>query len=629
MKKLYFMPLLFVLSASVLGAELKLPRLFADHMIFQRNQPVKVWGRATPGQSVSITLAGQEVRTTTEASGRFQVFLEPMKAGGPYRMTITGDTTLVYDDVLVGDVWVAGGQSNMEWQLQWEVNNWKEEVKDSNYPLIRFFKVPNEFSPIPLEDLSGGEWKVASDSTSGEFSAVAWFFAKQNHLEKGVPVGVIESFWGGTPAEAWTSIETLTHTPGYEARAEAVVHPKIPWEEYKKQNDAREARKWELMRDEKGAVASGAQQIDYDDSDWKIYEFPCNCEMTDLTWLRKEVLLSPDTVTQAQLYIDRVVQEAFVFFNGELIWKKTWKDDEKPLDIPVHLIRPGKNVIAYRVANSWDNHVYFGNPDEMWLRVNGKKRSLEGKWTYSNDVEPKIPLAEKLFQKESFLYNAKILPLGGYTARGVIWYQGENNAGEPQYYHQLFSNMIEDWRTLWGEDLAFLFVQLANFMERKDEPQESDWAKLREAQAQTLSLPKTGMAIAIDIGNAEDIHPRNKQDVGKRLWLAAKKVSYGEKLVYSGPVYKSHKVKGDKVIVQFDHVGSGLKASGLLKGFAVAGEDHQFHWATAEINNDQVILTAEGVKKPVAIRYAWADNPEATLYNEENLPAVPFRTDDW
>lgn len=629
MKRIFAACLCTAFSAMVFGASLKLPRVFADHMVLQRNQPVKIWGWADPGKSVTITFADQQLQAQADDSGKFQAQLRPMPAGGPYRMTVTSDTMLVVDDILVGDVWIAGGQSNMEWQLQWEVNNWKEEVKDSNYPQIRFFHVPNDFSETPQKDLTGGEWKVASDSTSPGFSAVAWFFAKHNHLEKGVPVGIVESFWGGTPAEAWTSIETLAHTPGYEDEAKKIIHPEISWEEFRKENDAKEERKWALMRDTAGAMATGAQRVDYDDSKWEKLDLPCNCEMTDLAWMRREVTLPADA-KNVELYIDRVVQEAFIFFNGTLVYKKSWNEDEKPIAIADSLLRTGKNVIAYRAANSWDNHVYFGNPNEMWLKVSGKKISLEGNWKYSNMVEPPLPQSIKLFQMPSFLYNAKIVPIGGYTARGVIWYQGENNTGEPQYYHQLFANMIGDWRALWGNDLDFLFVQLANFMERKDQPQEnSNWALLREAQTQTLSTPHTGMAVTIDIGNADDIHPKDKQDVGARLWLAARKVSYNEKLVYSGPVYQSIKVRGNEVTVQFGHIGGGLKTSGKLVGFAVAGADKQFHWAMAEINNGKVILSSPEVPHPVAVRYAWADNPEATLYNEENLPAVPFRTDDW
>lgn len=624
-----------ILSLILLGilvpafAQLEMPRIFADQMVLQRGAPVKFWGTSDPGEAISVRIGGITAQGSADASGSWEVIFPEHAAGGPYTVSVVGGSELAFSDVWFGDVWIAGGQSNMEWKLSWGVDNWEEEVRDSNYPQIRFFEVPNVVSVSPQSDIPSGEWKTASPQTAGEFSAVAWFFAKRNHLEKNVPVGIISSNWGGTPAEAWTSIETLEETSGYEKIADTIVNPSLPWPEFEKQNEAKEARKWELMRDQAGAIASGAQMVGYEDSDWTVYDLPCNCKMTDLAWLRREVTLSPDSISDMKLYISNVVQEAFVFFNGELLWSKKWNDDIKTLDIPKGLIREGKNVIAYRVANSWDNNVYFGRPGEMWLQVNGKQMSLEGNWKYSSEVEPRIPQSVKMFQMPSFLYNSKIAPIGGYTARGVIWYQGESNAGQPQYYRGLFSNMIADWRQLWGDDLAFLYVQLANFMERKDQPQQSNWAELREAQAQTLSVPKTGMALTIDIGDAEDIHPRNKQDVGKRLWLAAKKVSYGEEVVYSGPTLLSQQIKGNEIILDFEHKGGGLMIQGdSPKGFAIAGDDKQFVWANARLELGTMVVWSDAVNEPRYVRYAWADNPECNVYNMEGLPMVPFRTDN-
>lgn len=631
MKRLFQILSLVLLTSTLQAADLNLPRLFADHMVFQRNQPTKIWGWAAPGQKITITFDGKKTKTKADAEGKFEAYLDGRAAGGPYDMTIKGDTTYQFSDILIGDVWIAGGQSNMEWKMSWGVNNWEEEVKDADFPSIRFFQVPNVFASSPQKDIEEGEWLLANEENAANFSAVAWFFAKRNHQEKGVPVGIIESHWGGTPAEAWTSAETLAKTPGYEEEAEKILNPEVPWEEFEKQNEAKDARKWELMRDSVGAVTSGAQAVDYDDSQWIKYDLPCNCKMTDLAWLRKEVQLSPDSIEKVQLYINNVVQEAFVFFNGELLWTKKWNEDIKTLDIPKDLIREGKNVITYRVANSWDNNVYFGRPGEMWLDVDGEKLGLEGGWKYSNDIEEKIPMEVKMFQIPTFLYNAKIAPIGGYTARGAIWYQGESNADKPQYYHQLFANMIGDWRKLWGDDFAFLFVQLANFMERKAEPTDSDWARLREAQAQTLDQPKTAMAITIDIGDAQDIHPRNKQDVGKRLWLTAQKVSYGEDVVYSGPTLANYQFADGRAYLTFENIEGGMESSTeMIKGFAVAGTDKKFYWADdVWIDGSGVIVESSKVPNPVAVRYAWGDNPEATLYNAEGLPAVPFRTDDW
>ena len=623
-----YIAILLMLGASVSNAQLKLPRLFADHMVLQRDQPIKVWGWSKPASSITVAFNGKSKKVKSDKQGYFESYLDAQRAGGPFVLTVSNkDTAIVFNDVLVGDVWVASGQSNMEWQLQWNVNNWEDEVKDSNYPEMRFFKVPNEYASSPQSDINGGSWMLADEENSPQFSAIAWFFAKKNHLEKEVPVGIVESHWGGTPAEAWTTIETLAKTPGYETIADTIINPNTPWSEIEKENEQKDARKWELMRDKEGAVATGAQFVDFDDSKWTVYDLPCNCKMTDLTWLRREVSLDPDTISSVELFVSNVVQEAFVFFNGELIWSKQWNEDTKPLVISPDLIRKGKNVITYRVANSWDNNVYFGRPDEMWLAVNGSKISLEGSWKYSNAVEPKIPMAIKMFQMPSFLYNAKIAPIAGYTVRGVIWYQGESNADKPQYYKELFSNMIKDWRREWGYELPFLYVQLANFMQRQDLPINSNWAQLREAQTQTLELPKTAMTVTIDIGNADDIHPRNKKDVGERLWLAAKKVSFGDEVVYSGPSFSSVTRNGHDVIVKFDHLGGGLNSEGPVQGFALAGEDDVWYWAEADIRNNEIVLSSDNVSDPVQVSYALGDNPEANLYNKEGLPAVPFKAE--
>ncbi|WP_258101466.1 sialate O-acetylesterase [Marinoscillum pacificum] len=623
-----YIAILLLLGASVSNAQLKLPRLFADHMVLQRDQPIKVWGWSKPASSITVAFNGKSKKVKSDKQGYFESYLDAQRAGGPFVLTVSNkDTAIVVNDVLVGDVWVASGQSNMEWQLQWNVNNWEDEVKDSDYPEMRFFKVPNEYASSPQSDINGGSWMLANEENSPQFSAVAWFFAKKNHLEKEVPVGIVESHWGGTPAEAWTTIETLAKTPGYETIADTIINPNTPWSEIEKENEQKDARKWELMRDKEGAVATGAQFVDFDDSKWTVYDLPCNCKMTDLTWLRREVSLDPDTISSVELFVSNVVQEAFVFFNGELIWSKQWNEDTKPLVISPDLIRKGKNVITYRVANSWDNNVYFGRPDEMWLAVNGSKISLEGSWKYSNAIEPKIPMAIKMFQMPSFLYNAKIAPIAGYTVRGVIWYQGESNADKPQYYKELFSNMIKDWRREWGYEMPFLYVQLANFMQRQELPINSNWAQLREAQTQTLELPKTAMTVTIDIGNADDIHPRNKKDVGERLWLAAKKVSFGDEVVYSGPSFSSVARNGHDVIVKFDHLGGGLNSEGPVQGFALAGEDDVWYWAEAEIRNNEIVLSSDNVSDPVQVSYALGDNPEANLYNREGLPAVPFKAE--
>lgn len=630
--KAYFsLVVVLCLTQGVAMAQIQLSKLFADHMVLQREQPIRVWGWGIPNQSIQVTLGKLQSTTQVRLDSTWEVQLSALPAGGPYSLKVVGDTVLTYEDVWIGDVWIAGGQSNMEWKLSWTVNNWEAEVADSDFPEIRFFDVPNLISPDLQNDLPTGEWQVASPATAGEFSAVAWFFAKRNHLEKGVAVGVIESNWGGTPAEAWTTIETLTKTNGYENKAEEVRNPKIPWEAFIKQNEAREKQKWDLIQDTTGALATGAQNLDFDDTDWEDIQLPNQGPMTDVAWVRRTFSVEDSTQT-VRIFIGNIVQNAMVFCNGKLIWQRTWNNDSEVLTLPKHLLRAGDNLLTIRVINDWDNRAFVGRVGEMWIESAGVRSSLEGAWKYSNQIEAKLPEVMNTSWTPSFLYNAMIHPIAGYGARGVIWYQGESNVGENQFYHELFTNMIKDWREAWqNPGMTFLYVQLANFLERKENPEESAWAKLREAQTQTLALEKTGMATIIDIGDAENIHPRNKKDVGDRLWLAARKVSYGDEVEYAGPTYRSHKIKKNKVVVTFDHASEGFQiiSGNSPIGFALSGADQKFYWATAKIKGNQIILTAPEVDSPIAVRYAWADNPATNLYNTADLPAVPFRTDDW
>jgi sialate O-acetylesterase len=498
---------LFLVSP-VAQADVKLPAVIGSNMVLQADMKVPIWGWADAGEKVTVTVGDQKVEATADSGGKWQVRLAAMKAAaGPLEMTVAGKNTLKLTNILVGEVWVCSGQSNMEWSVK-SSKDPEKEIAEAKYPGIRLFMVTKATSDKPLTDCKG-QWVECSPETVPPFSAVGYFFGRMLHQDLGVPVGLIGSNWGGTPAESWTSRETLDA----DADLKAIVA------RYQQQIDnySKAKEDWEKTKDKKIA-------------DWKA-----------------------------------AVEKA--------------KAENKPLP-----------------------------------------REQRG---------PSDPLTSQ--NRPSNLYNGMIAPLVPFAIRGAIWYQGESNAGRPVEYRKLFPAMITDWRKNWGEgDFTFLFVQLANWMARKDEPAESGWAALREAQTMTLSLPKTGMAVIIDIGDAKDIHPKNKQDVGKRLALAAEAGTYGKTVVYSGPMYESMKVEGDKVRLKFKHIGGGLVAKGdKLTGFAVAGEDKKFVWADARIDGDTIVVSAKDVAKPVAVRYAWADNPECNFYNKADLPAVPFRTDDW
>jgi sialate O-acetylesterase len=626
MIKKHLLLITLLMAAIASNAQLSLPRLFADHMVLQRDMPVKFWGKAKPNTNVAVSIDGQNVATTADAAGNWQVAFPDHKAGGPFQVVCTSaDATKTIEDVWFGDVWVASGQSNMEWKLGWNVNNWEEEAKDSDFPQIRFFEVPKVMGLSPKDDYESGEWVVSSPTTSAQFSAVAWFFAKKNHLEKGVPVGILNSAWGGTPAEAWFATGSVKEVPGYEKAAGEMLDKNIDWAQRQKENEERNELKWRLIQDNNSYLKLRAQATDYDDASWKTISLPKSDSLSDFVWVRKWVEL-PAT-ENASISIGDIGQLGTVFINGKEVYKKGWQDQTSPSQIPEGVLVKGANLIAIRVVNDWDNRARIGKKDQFWIEAGSEKISLEGAWKMSNTIEPKMPEVEFFHWRPGMIFNGMINPMVGYGIKGVIWYQGENNAGQPHLYNKLFEALITDWRVRWDEgDFPFLFVQLANYMARKEQPSESQWAELRESQTQTLSLPNTGMATIIDIGEAEDIHPRNKQDVGDRLWLAARKVAYGEDLVYSGPTNYAFFIKKGKITVKFKNTGSGLmSASESITGFEIAGADKKYVWANAKIKGNQVIIWSDAVKQPLNVRYAWADNPACSLYNKEGLPAVPFR----
>ncbi|MBI3830588.1 MAG: sialate O-acetylesterase [Planctomycetes bacterium] len=473
-------------------------------MVLQRGVKIPVWGKAEAGDEVTVTFSKQSVKATADKDGKWKAELEPLEAGGPFELTVAGKNTLTLKNVLVGDVWICSGQSNMEFAMSGAINAADEAAK-ADFPQIRHIKVPRVTALEPKDNIPTAKWDVCTPQTVPNFTAVGYFFARELHQELKVPIGLIHTSWGGTPAEAWTSREAL--------EAEA---------------------------------------------DLKIYN-----ERADK--------MAEDFPKQKENY-------------------------EKVL--------------------------------EKW-KAAAEKAKADGK------PEPKKPTApaepDKNPHRASVLYNGMLKPLVPGAFKGVIWYQGESNAGRSYQYRKLFPTMIQDWRKQWGAgDFPFLFVQLANFMARKPEPAESGWAELREAQTMTLSLPKTGMAVIIDIGDEKDIHPKNKQDVGKRLALAAQAIAYGKDLEFSGPLYDSMAVENNAIRLKFKHLGGGLEAKGGdLKGFQIAGEDKKWAWAQAKIDGETIVVSNEKVEKPAAVRYAWADNPECNLYNKAGLPASPFRTDDW
>jgi sialate O-acetylesterase len=627
-----------------LSAEVTLPKILGSHMVLQRNENVKIWGRADKGERVTVTMAGQSVRTRTDKEGHWEVTLEPMMAGGPHEMQIEGNNLITLTDVVIGDVWVCSGQSNMEWSVN-NSNNPEEEIANADYPEIRLFDVPRNVQFQPVEDIPSGEWTACTPEAVRNFSAVGYFFGRHLYQELGVPIGLISSNWGGTNVETWTSREMSQNDPEMKEAVEGIREMDMD-----QLMDIMEQRRQEMLSSlgelEPGMVDGNpvwaAEEIDL--TPWKTMEVPGLWEEKGLmgvdgvVWFRKQIdLTEEDIESEVVLSLGAIDDNDQTWINGMAVGNTSQYDQARIYTIDPEVLKTGQNTIVVRVEDTGGGGGFWGEAEEMILQTATREIPLSGDWHYrvsSEGFQANIQNAVNPNSRPTLLFNGMIHPLLDFRVRGVIWYQGESNAGRAYKYRTRFANLIMDWRNHWGNpELGFYFVQLANYMQPRELPGESEWAELREAQLMALSLPKTGMAVTIDIGEADDIHPRNKQDVGRRLALAALHDTYGKEVVHSGPVYKSMRVDGNRVFVDFDPVGAGLLVKdkyGYVKGFTLAGEDRVFHWAWGSQQGNQVVLQSNLVEKPVAVRYGWADNPEdVNLYNQEGLPASPFRTDDW
>ena len=637
---------------------LRLPSIIGDNMVLQQGMRTSVWGWDAPGQRVAVTIADQKATAKAGADGRWKVRLRPMKAGGPHEMTVTGSSSLTLRNILIGEVWVCSGQSNMQFPVR-EAINAAAEVQAAKNPQIRLFTVACMTADGPQDDLvTPATWRVCSPQTVEAFSAVAYFFGRDLRKALKAPVGLINTSWGGTVCETWMSRETIEADTEFRRLLDHVLPP----EEYAKAKPAFDEalRKWEAIAYFKDpgnkGFGMGWAAPDCPMSHWTDIGTPgLWSNMSDekcegAVWYRRDIEV-PKAWEGKDLFLTLGAIDDFdtTYFNGIQVGAigmetPNWWTAPRRYTVPGALVNAGRATIAVRVFDHFMGGGFKGPAAEMRVVPVGRPESeairLDGTWKFKVEYpidpatrppRPEEPLGPANPNCPSMLYNSMIHPLIPFGIRGALWYQGESNAGRAYQYRRLFPALIRDWRRRWRQGpLPFLFVQLANWMARRPEPRESDWAELREAQTMALRLPNTGMALAIDIGDAEDIHPKNKQDVGRRLALAAQAIVYRRKLVYSGPMYAGMTVKGSQVRLRFKHVGGGLAArGGKLRGFAVAGKDRRFVWAEARIEKSTVVVWSDEVPKPVAVRYAWADNPDANLYNKEDLPALPFRTDKW
>jgi len=641
-KQAGFALLIACLLPVVSSGQIRLPKLVSNGMVLQRGENTRVWGWASSDEKISIEFNDKLYQLKADNNGDWSLLLSDLKAGGPYTMKLYGNDTITISDILIGDVWVCSGQSNMELPVKRVSPLYHDEIADSQNSFIRSFTVPQKYNfNKPEKDMGGGKWIETNPVTVLDFSAAAYFFADELYRKYKVPVGLINASLGGSPAEAWISEESLKSFPVYYDEAQRFKNEDII-NQIESQDNTRISAWYSLLNQiDEGLIYKSAKWSDpgCNTGNWEKMKIPgywadeTPGPVNGAVWFKREIDVPPSmTGVKADLDMGRIIDADSVFINGVFVGTTSYQYPPRRYTVPAGVLKEGMNTIVVRVISNSGRGGFV--PDKPYeLRAGGSKIDLNGLWQYKVGAVMD-PLAGQTFirWKPVGLYNAMISPVTKYTIKGVIWYQGESNVSRFSEYEKLFTALIKDWRESWNQgDFPFIFVQLPNFMETKNEPSESDWATMREAQLKTLSLPNTAMAVTIDIGEWNDIHPLNKKEVGRRLALAAENLAYGDRsVVPSGPIYSSMKVKGKKVIISFTNTGSGLvaKDGGDLRYFTVAGADGKFVWAKAIIKNNTVVVWNSAVSHPVTVRYAWADNPEgANLYNKEGLPASPFRTD--
>ena len=627
------------------GAPPFLHPLFVDHCVLQRDVPIPIWGWAEPGVRVKVSFLGQSVETTTGPSGRWMVRLGPYPAGGPHTLSVTGPRAVEVANILIGDVWVCSGQSNMEWDVK-STDRAAEEIAAADHPNIRLFKVPRVAALKPLMTVDA-RWDVCSPATIAEFSAVGYFFGRDIEREVKVPIGLIESAWGGTIAEAWMSPGAVDRVGDFDAQL-AQVRDSEQDAGHKAARYDKLLADWWQKSDPGMTAPTPWSDPTLDLTDWKPMTVPGHWEERGLpgfdgiAWLRREVTLPASWAGKpVRISLGPVDDFDTTFLNGTEVGHLEAWFAPRTYSVPAGIAQAGKNVIAVRIFDNQGLGGFGGAAKDLTIALADDSQAdpipLAGEWSSRvaaplSEIKP-APLREEGGpNRVTVLYNGMIAPIVPFALKGALWYQGESNASRAMQYRRLLPELIRDWRAQFGVgEFPFFVVQLANYMKRLDQPADSSWAELREAQyLTTKALPNVEVALAIDIGEADDIHPRNKQEVGRRLALDALATVYGKPVEYSGPTFKGMETHTNSIRLTFDHVGAGLIIQGggtKLEGFALAGKDGKFQWADAVIDGNGVVVSSTEVDLPVAVRYAWADNPACNLANKAGLPAVPFRTD--
>jgi sialate O-acetylesterase len=628
---------IFLIFSVLSNANVRMPLIFSDGMVLQRDKQIPIWGFADPNESVEIHFNKQIKKTQADKNGKWTVNLNAEKAGGPFELIIIGKNKITIKNVLVGEVWICSGQSNMEFQVYKTINA-EKEIADSNYPMIRHFGVAQDLSGTPKEDLKQGKWEAANKETVGNFTAVGYYFARKLYAELKIPIGIINTSWGGTNVETWTSREAFQNSPEFKAMIAdvPVVDIDSVFEIYKKSvlDNLKKVQGFDVSMENENQF----KELNFQDKNWPEIKVPSLWEnqqignIDGIVWMRKTIVLTAEQAKkEAVLHLAKVDDEDKTYVNGVEVGTNNLWDKLRVYKIPANVLKEGSNVIAVRITDYSGGGGIYGDPADLKIDFKDTNLPLDGLWKF-NVVQVKIAISPNSYP--SLLYNAMVNPLVPYAVQGVLWYQGEANVWRAAEYKKSFPLMIKDWRTKFKQgDFPFYFVQLSTFDEFGGNSQKgSRWAELREAQSETLKLKNTGMVVTTDIGNAKDIHPTNKQDIGLRLAAVAMNNIYGKKQVHSGPSYKSQEIKGNQIILTFDNIGSGLSTpnNDELKGFEIAGSDKVFHSAKAIIKDNKIIVSSDKVQNPVAVHYGWADDDTAiNLFNKEKFPASPFRTDNW
>jgi len=630
------------------AADISLPRLISSHMVLQRDMKITIRGWAAPDEKISVDFHGRIEHAVAGKDGKWNVILAPMPAGGPFTMTITGKNKIVLTDVLLGDVWFCSGQSNMVLPMERIKEKYPDEAGRDSFPEIRNYFVQEKLDLTRVhDDLPEGKWVSATGSNLLSFGGLSYFFAKALYQKYHIPIGIINSSVGGYPIEAWMSTDALGQFPAKDSLLKNIHDSPYINHLMRVRADKKSAPPVEVTDQDKG-LTGPLRWTDpaYVPEKWHSFWLPGYWTdqgvkgLHGIVYFRKEITV-PYSMTgvPAKLFLGRIVDADSTFVNGKFVGNITYQYPPRRYSLPPGLLKPGKNTIVIRVTNSAGKGGFV--PEKNYsLVANGEKIDLRGDWIYQVGQVLEFPGAES-HESDDYdprtsatgLYNTMVAPATSYAIKGILWNQGESNTGHAREYALLLPALISDWRKKWNEgDIPFLYAQLPGYGEVEYAPSESDWAELRQSQLEAMKLPRTGMAVAIDAGEWNDLHPLNKKDVGQRLALWAEHITYGsDEPDYSGPVFRSCQKDGSRIILQFDHTGTGLaiKGGGDLYYFSIAGADKKYVWAKAKIEGEKVIVWSDKIPDPVSVRYAWANNPEgANLYNKKGLPASPFETNN-